>query len=127
MRNNFIQSLITSHNTNPDKIFAHAIYHNKTFIELSGYAGYILKMTDKIKELKSYYNDMPKCAKFIDDTWFSWCFYKLNIPVTITIEQNAWHNVLDIPNTDPHPLWYELGKHTKRKELTAQFLRLIGQ
>lgn len=128
MRKNFISSLILSHKTNPNIIFSHMINgYPGHFIELTGYAGYILKMTDKIKQLRIYYDKMPECAKFIDDTWFSWCFNKLNIPINRTIECNAWNNVLDIPNTDPHPPWFELGKDTKRQKLTTQFLEYVSK
>jgi hypothetical protein len=46
---------------------------------------------------------MPDCVKYIDDTWFGWCFYKLGIDV-VKILNDPWNNVLDIPNTDPHPM-----------------------
>jgi hypothetical protein len=66
----------------------------------------------------------PSCIK-IDDTWISWCIKKLNIDVSQTIEKDPWNNVLDIPNTNPHPDWYELCKNTNRNELIAEALRVL--
>ena len=68
---------------------------------------------------------MPDCCIKIDDTWISWCMKKLNVEVVQSIIKDPWNNVLDIPNTDPHPDWFELGKHTDRKRLTDNALKIL--
>ena len=50
----------------------------------------------------------------------------MGISVVNTIEPHAWHNVLDIPNTDPHPLWYELCKHTDREKLINEMFEILS-
>jgi len=122
MRKNFISSLYYSYVKNPNYIWSSFIQKRIFFNEVNGYGGFILKMTDKIKNMKSYYNTMPKCAKFIDDTWFGWCFYKLGIPVVKGLHPDPWNYVLDIQNTDPHPQWHELCKHTSQDNMTKEFL-----
>ena len=80
-------------------------------------------MTDTIRKLQEYYLIMPTCAKYIDDTWFGWCFYKLGIDVLVGKCHNPWVNILDIPKTDTHPKWHELGRNTKRNKLTNEFIK----
>ena len=69
---------------------------------------------------------MPSCCIKIDDNWISWCINKLDVSVVNTIESNAWHNVLHIPNTDPHPLWYELCKQTDREKLINEMFEILS-
>ncbi len=68
---------------------------------------------------------MPKCAIKIDDTWFGWCFKKIDIKIKKSHVSRPWINVLDLENTKKHPIWYELNKNTNREILTNEFLDLI--
>ena len=68
---------------------------------------------------------MPKCAFKIDDTWFGWCFRKIDIKIKNSNILYPWITVLDHKNTDKHPKWYELNKNTNRELLTKEFLNLI--
>ncbi len=124
MRKNFIASLYSSYIKNPSKVSSHFTGKTTKFTEVRGFGGYIFQMSDNIKKRKKYYLTMPDCAKYIDDTWCGWCFYKLGLDVVKCSEHDPWNNVLDIPNTDPHPQWHELGKHTQRTKLTEEFLEL---
>ena len=124
MRTNFISSLYRSYLKNPSKISSHFTKKQQKFTDVMGFGGFIFQMSDNIKQLKKYYLTMPDCAKYIDDTWFGWCFYKLGIDVVKCIEPDPFNNVLDIPNTDPHPQWHELCKHTPRNKLENEFLEL---
>jgi len=124
MRNNFIESLYKSYLLHPDKVSSHFVNQRPYFREVAGFGGYVFNI-NVLRNIKPFYYTMPECCKKIDDTWISWCIYKLNVDVTNTIERNPWDNVLDIPNTDEHPDWYELCKHTDRiKLLTDAFLIL---
>lgn len=126
MRRNFISTLYESYIKNQSKVSSNFVIRNKYFNEICGFGGYILKMNNTIRdELKKDYLIMPTCAKYIDDTWFGWCFHKMGIDVINSSVPNPWNNVLDIPNTDPHPDWHELGKHTERDKLTIEFLNYI--
>ena len=125
MRSNFISSLYESYKKNPSKISSTYVTRNNYFTEVAGFAGFILKMTDTIRELKKYYLIMPTCVKYIDDTWFGWCFHRIGIDVINGLEPDPWNNILDIPNTDPHPEWHELCKNTNRQQLTMEFLKYI--
>jgi hypothetical protein len=69
---------------------------------------------------------MPNCCIKIDDNWISWCIHQLGVCVVNTIENDAWNNVLDIANTDPHPEWYELSKHTNREQLINEMFSLLN-
>ena len=40
-------------------------------------------------------------------------------------EKDPWNKVLDIPNTDPHPDWYELCKHSNRDELIKELIKFL--
>ena len=73
------------------------------------------KMNNTIlDELKKIDLIMPTCATYIDDTRVGWCFHQMDIDIMNPSVPNPLNNVLDIPNTDPHPDWHELGKHTER-------------
>lgn len=124
-RKNFIQTLYYSYLINPNNVSSNFITQRPNFKEVAGFGGYIFNI-DIVRNIRSYYETMPKCCEKIDDTWISWCFYKLNIEVFYTIDINPWDNVLDIPNTDPHPDWYELYKDTDRKKLTEEALLLLN-
>jgi hypothetical protein len=124
MRNNFIESLYDSYVINPNKVSSHFINVRKQFTEVAGFAGYIFNI-DNLKNIKQFYNTMPECCIKIDDTWISYCIKKLNIEVIQTKEKDAWNKVLDIPNTNPHPDWYELCKHTDRNKLIEEALHYL--
>jgi len=38
------------------------------------------------------------------------------------LHHDPWNTVLDIKETDTHPVWYELNKCTDRYNLTREFL-----
>ena len=69
---------------------------------------------------------MPNCCIKIDDNWISWCINQLGVSVVKTIENDAWNNILDIANTDPHPDWYELCKNTNRDDLINEMFSLLN-
>jgi len=125
MRNNFIKSLYHSYLLNPNKVSSHFINDRPNFKEVNGFGGYVFNI-NVLRNIKQFYNTMPECCIKIDDTWISWCIKKLNIEVVNTIVKDPWNYVLDIPNTDPHPDWYELGKHTDRDNLIKEMLRILG-
>jgi hypothetical protein len=126
MKPNFISSLYGSYKKTPSKISSSIVIVRKYFTDVVGFAGFIFRMTDIIRELKNLYSTMPACAKYIDDTWFGWCFWKLGLDVIKGKENDPWNNILDIPNTDPHPEWHELCKHTNRNKLINEFLKLCN-
>ena len=124
MRNNFIEILYKSYLNNPHKVSSNFINIHPNFKEVCGFGGYIFNI-NKLRNIKELHKTMPKCCFKIDDTWISWCMKKLNVEVIKSIAIDPWNNVLDIPNTDPHPIWFELGKHTDRKKLTEKALRIL--
>ena len=99
------------------------IYKRDYFTDVAGFGGFILTMTDTVRKLKHYYSTMPSCARYIDDTWFGWCFHKLGIDVIKGVVHDPWNTVLDMPNTENHPKWRELCRHTNRALLTTTFLK----
>ena len=124
MRNNFIGVLYRSYLTNPNKVSSNFINIHPNFKEVCGFGGYIFNI-DKIRNIKELHKTMPDCCIKIDDTWISWCMKKLNLEVVKSIAIDPWNRVLDIPNTDPHPVWFELGKNTNRKKLTDEALKIL--
>jgi hypothetical protein len=124
MKDIFIQSLYCSYLINPDKVSSHFINVRTQFTEIAGFGGYIFNI-NHLRGITQFYDSMPLCCIKIDDTWISWCIKKLNIDIVQTIEKNPWNNVLDIKNTDPHPDWYELCKHSDRTTLTDEALSLL--
>ena len=124
MRNNFIDSLYKGYLINPDKVTTHFFYKRKNYTEVMGFGGFIFNINN-LRNIKPFYYTMPECCIKIDDNWISWCLYKLNIEVIQTIEKDAWNKVLDIPNTDPHPDWYELCKHSNRDELIKEMIAIL--
>ena len=127
MRNNFIKSLYDSYLINKNKVSSHITSPSKNnkYTEVAGFSGFIFNI-NILRNIKQYYYVMPPCCIKIDDTWISWCINKMGISVVNTIERNAWDNVLDIPNTDPHPLWYELCKHTDREKLINEMFEILS-
>lgn len=121
MRNNFIKSLYDSYLINKNKVSSHftSLSLNKKYREVAGFGGYIFNINN-LRDIKKFYSTMPLCCRYIDDNWISWCINQLGIDIVDTIEKNAWNNVLDIQNTDPHPDWFELGKHTERQKLIEE-------
>jgi hypothetical protein len=124
MRNNFIETLYTSYLNSPNKVSSNFINIHPKFKEVCGFGGYIFNI-DKLRNIKELHKTMPNCCIKIDDTWISWCMKKLNLEVVKSIAIDPWNRVLDIPNTDPHPDWFELGKHTDRKKLTETALKIL--
>ena len=126
MRNNFIESLYKSYLLNPKKVSSHitTINKNKKYKEVAGYGGYIFNI-NIIRKIKIFYKTMPPCCVKIDDNWISWCIHQLGVEVVNTIEKNAFHQVLDIPNTNPHPEWYELCEHTDRDKLINEMFQIL--
>jgi hypothetical protein len=127
MRPNFIASLYESYLLNPDKVTTHWItpsFNNKYF-EIAGFAGFIFKV-ELLRDIKKFYYTMPPVCRFIDDNWISWCIKELGVEVVQTIEKYAWNKVLDIPNTDPHPNWFELCKNTDRQRLIREMFQIMG-
>ena len=127
MRNNFIKSLYDSYLINKNKVSSHITSPSKNnkYTEVAGFSGFIFNI-NILRNIKQYYYVMPPCCIKIDDTWISWCINKMGISVVNTIERNAWDNVLDIPNTDPHPVWYELCKHTDREKLINEMFEILS-
>ena len=127
MRNNFIKSLYDSYLINKNKVSSHITSPSKNnkYTEVAGFSGFIFNI-NILRNIKKYYYVMPPCCIKIDDTWISWCINKMGISVVNTIERNAWDNVLDIPNTDPHPVWYELCKHTDREKLINEMFEILS-
>ena len=124
MRSNFIEILYKSYLKCPNKVSSNFINIHPNFKEVCGFGGYIFNI-NKIRNIKELHKTMPDCCIKIDDTWISWCMKKLNLEVVKTIAKDPWNRVLDIPNTDPHPDWFELGKHTDRKKLTDEALKIL--
>jgi len=124
MRSNFIQSLYDSYLANPMSVSSHFVTMRPNFVEVAGFGGYVFHR-DRLATIGQFYETMPPCCRTIDDTWLSWCMKKLGVPVLQTIETQAWHKVLDIPNTDPHPDWYELCKHSNRQKVLEEALQLL--
>ena len=131
---NWLISLLTIYNFYPNHVISnlpleqrHGSIH---FFEPRGFAGYIFNVNDTIKTaFKRAYEHMPTCAKFIDDTWAGYIFYKLNInviPVTQFIVNNSFYDTIYIKETDTHPRWKELEKHTDRTKLTIEFLSQVS-
>lgn len=125
VKRNFISSLYSSYLKNPTKVSSSFVDSSLFFQQVAGYGGFILRMTNTIRQLKTYYSIMPDCARFIDDTWFGWCFQKMGIDVVKGIMNDPWNQILDM-NTSAreHPKWHELVKHTPREKLTKQFVSL---
>ena len=124
MRNNFIEVLYKSYLNSPNKVSSNFINIHPNFKEVCGFGGYIFNI-NKLRNIKELHKTMPDCCIKIDDTWISWCMKKLNVEVVKSIIKDPWNHVLDIPNTDPHPDWFELGKHTDRKKLTEDALKIL--
>ena len=126
MRNNFIKSLYDSYLINNNKVSSHftSLSLNGKYLEVAGFGGYIFNI-NYLRDIKHFYSTMPECCKKIDDNWISWCINKLGVDVVKTLEGNAWNNVLDIPNTDPHPDWYELCKHSDRETLIKEMFIIL--
>ncbi len=126
MKDNFIKSLYNSYLINTDKVSSHftTTSFNDNYLEVAGFGGYIFNINN-IRNIKHFYNEMPLCCRYIDDNWISWCINKLGVSVIHTIETNAWNNVLDIKNTDPHPDWFELCKNTNRNELIKEMFSIL--
>lgn len=120
----FISSLFNSHKKNPNKVITSSSLKEKYFNDVRGFSGYIFLMTDTIRELEKHYIIMPKCAKFIDDTWFGLSFLRLGIDVIEGDEDDYWNNLFDIPNTDQHPKWNELCENTDRGSLIYELVNL---
>jgi len=121
---NFIGSLYKSYLNNPDKVSSNNIIQREKFKEAMGFAGYIFNI-NTLKDIKQFYPSMPKCCFKIDDTWISWCIYKLGVEVVQSIVPDAWNQVLNMPQTNLHPKWYELNKHTNRDLLTSKALKIL--
>ena len=126
MKDNFIKSLYDSYLINTDKVSSHftTTSFDGNYLEVAGFGGYIFNINN-IRNIKHFYNEMPLCCRHIDDNWISWCINKLGISVIHTIETNAWNNVLDIKNTNPHPNWFELCKNTNRNELIKEMFSIL--
>lgn len=128
-KNNFIYSLIKSYTFNSNCIttsFCNMNFNNY-FIELMGFGGFVFKITKYIKiNLKKAYMKMPKCAFYIDDTWFSWIFNKIGIKIIYLFNTNNSNYIIDSYQTNLHPEWFELSKNTNRKMLTDTFLELVA-
>jgi hypothetical protein len=127
MRNNFIRSLYDSYLINQNKVSSHftSISKNNKYTEVAGYGGYIFNI-NILRNIKQFYYTMPSCCIKIDDNWISWCINKLDVSVVNTIETDPFNNILDAPNTDPHPDWYELCKHTNRDDLINQMFETLS-
>jgi hypothetical protein len=126
MNNNFIKSLFASYMINKNKVSSHftTLSQNGKYLEVAGFGGYIFNI-DILRDIKKFYKTMPQCCRHIDDNWISWCINQLGIEVVKTIEVNAWNNVLDIKNTDPHPNCFELCKHTDRNSLIKEMFTIL--
>ncbi len=125
VRPNFIGSLYKSYLNNPDKVSSNNIIKHPNFKEVRGFSGYIFNI-NKLKDIKQFYPNMPKCCFKIDDTWISWCIKKLGVEVEKSIVPDAWNQVLNMPQSELHPKWYELYKHTNRDKLTKQALKILN-
>jgi hypothetical protein len=126
MRDTFIQSLYESYLANPTKVSTHTTHVSKfNYNEVRGFSGYIVNI-NLIRNIIQYYSTMPECCRTIDDNWISWCLYKMNIEVVNTIEKDSWNTILDIPNTNPHPNWYELCKHSNRSQKIQEMYSLLN-
>ena len=125
MRPNFIGSLYKSYLNNPDKVSSNTIIQREKFKEVMGFSGYIFNI-NKLKDIKNFYPNMPKCCFKIDDTWISWCIKKLGVEVEKSIVPDAWKQVLNMKKTSLHPKWYELHTHTNREFLTNQALKILN-
>jgi len=126
MRNTFIKSLYESYLINQNKVSSHfvSLSLNKQYNEVAGYGGYIFNV-NILRDIKQFYSTMPECCIKIDDNWISWCIHKLGIDVVQAIEKNPWNRVLDWPNTKFHPNWYELCKHTNRRQLIKEMFSIL--
>jgi hypothetical protein len=125
MRNTFIKSLYESYLINPTKVSTHTTFVSKlNYNEVCGFSGYIVNI-NLIRNIIQFYSTMPECCRTIDDNWISWCLHKMNIEVVPTIERNAWNAILDIPNTDPHPNWHELCKHSNQKQKIQEMYSIL--
>ena len=131
---NWLISLFTIYNFYTNLVIANLpllkTYKQLQFYEPQGYAGYMFTVNDKIKTtFKENYKIMPKCAKYNDDTWIGYIFYKLNIsviPVHKFLVNDSFFDTIFIPQTDTHPKWNELCKTTNRDKLTNEFLSQVS-
>ena len=93
-KNNFIEELYNSHKKNPfsvvsNFVITHKISENETLDEPNGFGGFAFLMRPRINKFLHFYNMMPNCASNIDDTWFGWCFKKINVnKKTETVNKN---------------------------------------
>ncbi len=125
MRDTFIQSLYNSYLINPSKVSSHTTFVSKyNYNEVAGFSGYIVNI-NLVRDIIKFYSTMPECCRTIDDNWISWCLHKMNIEVVKTIEQDVWNKILDIPNTDPHPDWHELCKHSNQKQKLDEMYNIL--
>ena len=125
MRNNFIQSLYNGYLLNPDKVTTHFFVKQKNYTEVMGFGGFIFNINN-LRNIKPFYYTMPECCIKIDDNWISWCLHQLKIEVVQAEEKFPWDRIVDAANTDSHPKWYELNKHTNRDELIKEMFKILN-
>ena len=125
VKSNFIGSLYKSYLINPNKVTSNLIIKHPKFKEVRGFSGYIFNINN-LKNIKRFYPSMPKCCFKIDDTWISWCIKKLGIEVVKSIVPDPFNQVLNFKQSENHPKWYELHKHTNRDGLTKRALKILN-
>ena len=88
-----------------------------------GFAGYIVPRK-KLNGMEQY---MPPSECYtVDDIWLDWVYrQKLNIPV-VFLNMDVFETVLNRVETDKHPQWFELCKHTPRSAMETACLRSIS-
>ena len=128
MRPCFIEKLYESYKLNPTAVSSSLTYERESFTDVAGYSGFTFKMTNSIRELKKFYATMPACAKFIDDTWFGWCFSKIGIPVKrAACVELVRNGILEFEASFEHPFWHELCRDTSREKSTEEFLAHVRE
>lgn len=124
IKENFIKSLYTSYLLNPNKVTSHIIKQRDKWTDVFGFCGFIFK-TKLLKDIGKFYATQPKCCVKIDDTWLGWCIKKLGVDVVQAQEKNARYTMIDNKASATHPKWFELWRHTKRRELTKEALTIL--
>ena len=119
----FISSLFKSHKKNPDKVVTSSSLRERYFNDVRGFSGYIFLMTDTIRELEKHYIIMPRCARFIDDTWFGLSFLRLGIDVIEGDEDDYWNSLFDFNEGWTTP-WNGLCNNTNRASLINELIDL---
>lgn len=111
----FIEKLYQSFLKHPNSVSSHFVIQRPFFKEVIGSGGYIVKRS-RLDIFKELYKTMPSVCRKIDDTWISWCFNEMKIPVQKVCFSMSTYKSLKSLKFD----WYQLHKDTNRNKLIKE-------